>query len=73
MIKTKKLKTYSVFGFYSDNDQRAGFQVQAASPDQAEKTAIRQGAKNEGEFVPVVVLEGDHRAVDTKEYIKGGI
>lgn len=55
---------FTVFGYYSDNDQRAGFDVKAADAPEAERKAIARGKKMGGVFVPVVVLPGVVRAVD---------
>lgn len=65
-----RLKTYTVYGFYEDNGgQRAGFLVKAKTPNAAEAQAIRDGKKNGGEFVPVVVLAGEHAACCTREFV----
>lgn len=61
------MKKYTVFGFYEDNNQRAGFHVEAKNPDHAEKRAIKIASVDMGgDFVPVVVLGGYIQALDTE-------
>lgn len=52
---------YTIFGFYEDNGQRAGFSVEADDPNRAEAIAC---AKAEREFQAVAVLEGEHTSVE---------
>lgn len=60
---------YTVFGYYADNDQRAGFEVTATSPDEAEDKAAKRGALCGGDFRTCAVLKGKHRACESREYI----
>lgn len=59
---------YTVFGFYEDNGQRAGFQVEADNPDEAEAKAC---AEADDGFQAVVVLDGSHQAKEDRESICG--
>ena len=57
---------FTVFGFYRDNNQRAGFTAWGTTPEKAEASAIRQGVKMGGDFVPVVTLRGPVTAAGSK-------
>lgn len=67
-----KLKTYTVVGFYSDNDQRFGTSVRAKDPDDAESRVLKEIAADEdnsGQLHICAVFEGDIQCVDTDGYL----
>lgn len=55
----KKMKLFTVIGYYPDNDQRYGDCFEAESADKAERMAP-SNVKVCG------VIEGDHKCVDTE-------
>jgi hypothetical protein len=64
-----KTKTYTVFGFHSDNDQRFATSVSAADPEQAEVIAYKDTDSPETLCI-CGVIEGDHKCVDTDGQVR---
>lgn len=63
-----KNRTFSVFGFYADNNERACFIVKAVNPNEAEDKAVKMGERRNGDFRPVAVFGGKVQSIDTRQY-----